>query len=91
MKAFIAYLILSIFFTQMIKINNKENTFLSRGSFIIIKINQSGNHSIYFNDLIPIEGVSTFAKPDKIYINNLEQKSVQSQYYLEEKNNTIKL
>ena len=91
MKAFIAYLILSIFFSQMIKINNKENTFLSHSSFITIKINKSGNHSIYFNGRITIEGVYTFTKPDEIYINNVEKKNVQSQYYLEEENNTMKL
>ena len=71
MKAFIAYVIMSLFFTQMPKMTNNKYSFLSHSYYITIKINKSGNQNIYFNGFIQINEVSLFTKPDEIDINKM--------------------
>ena len=91
MKAFIAYVILSLFFSQMPKMTNNTYSFLSHSSYITIKINKTGNQSIYFKGNNIFNDVSRFTNPDEIYINEMKKEGVQSQYYFEKENNTIKL
>ena len=85
MKMKILFLYL-IFFLNIIQISLSlkiNNIVLLNSSWIIIKINQAGEHNIiseYFRQ-----------RPDEIYINDMNQSLIQSHYNLSESINVIKL
>ena len=91
MKAFISYLIMSLFFVQIQALNNRNNKFLSHSSYITVKINKSGNQSIYFGRLYQADEINILIRPDEVYINGAKKDEIKSIYEFDKKNNTIKL
>ena len=87
------YLIMLFIFIQVLSLNNKEKTMLDKYSYITLKINSTGNISIFHNKSIHnYDSKYTHApEPDEIYINEVQQNEIKSFYYFNNKENSIKL
>ena len=89
----VKYLILFYIFIQCLSLNYKGRMMLDKFSYITLKINSTGNISIFhkktsFN--YDYENIHA-PEPDDIYINGVQQNEIKSMYNFNKRENIIKL
>ena len=91
------YLIMLYLFIQVLLHNIKERTILDKYSYITLKINSTGNISIFHNKTSSFYSFTDYfsyphaPEPDEIYINEVQQNEIKSFYNFIRQENSIKL
>ena len=89
----LVYLIIYIFIIILLSINSSNNRILTFYDYIILHINKTGNHKIFYNNsfLDPETNKTIIYGPDEVYINGENKTEVSNSYIFEETNNKIEL
>ena len=89
----VKYLILFYIFIQGLSLNYKGRMMLDKFSYITLKINSTGNISIFHKKTSPnyLYGNIQAPEPDDIYINGVQQNEIKSMYNFNKRENIIKL
>ena len=89
----LVYLIIYIFIIILLSINSSNNRILTFYDYIILHINKTGTHKIFYNNsfLEPETNKTIIYGPDVVCINGKNKTVVSNSYYFEEKNNKIEL